>query len=806
MGRSSNLLAVLGALFVLTGCPGDDDDSARDDDTEGPVDADGDGYTDITDCDDMDPLTFPGATEQCDGLDNDCDYVVPTDEIDGDGDGMSGCAGDCDDTDVALNRDDLDGDGFDTCDGDCDDGDPDVNPDQDETTCDGVDNDCDPTTEDAPDVDGDGNTVCDDCDDTDPALNFNDLDGDGYSTCDDDCDDDHPGLEPADADGDGFSTCDGDCVDDDPGLELLDTDGDGYSTCDGDCNDADPELDLADSDNDGATSCWGDCDDDDATLNLLDDDGDGVTSCNGDCDDSDPGTLPGAPEICDGIDNDCDGSVPQDEVDDDGDGASECESDCDDTDAQVYVGAPDVCDDHLDNDCDGLIDPLESDDDGDGVSECDGDADDIPPDLLAPAAVFLGEAAHDEAGSALAGGGDVDGDGFDDIIIGAASNNDAGADAGKVYLVRGAPALPGSMVLSSADEQILGEDHGDDAGYAVAMAGDVDGDGLDDVLVGAYQAGGTGKAYLLYGPVTGITSLADADAIFQGESASDHAGYSVDGAGDMNADGYDDIAVGAYMTAPGGTVYVIHGPSYGSHSLAAADARLEHADAGSHGRSVSAAGDMDNDGYDDIVTSAPSHTNYPWPNGFSGSVYLFRGPVSGEVWTNDADAHYVGPHAYASAGFSVAGAGDLNGDGFSDVMFTEYEGDGEVRIYFGAATVSLNANSPDSSISLDWPSVGGVGDVDGDGYDDILVGSGTDDTVTIDAGAAFLFLEVPLGNSVASDADAVFYGEAGDDWAGSAVSAAGDVDGDGYDDFVVSAPGNDDSYNNAGKVYLFFGG
>ncbi len=317
------------------------------------VDDDGDGHLACAECDDADAASYPGAEELCDGVDNDCDGTVPADEIDGDLDGLSACEGDCDDTDVSLNRLDADEDSWDTCDGDCDDNDSSLHP---------------------ADVDLDGVSPCDgDCDDGDAALNTDDADGDGWSTCDGDCDDGDADTHPGDGDGDGASSCDGDCDDTDPALNLGDLDGDTHHTCGGDCDDGDatiypgaPELcdgllndcdgtlppDEADGDGDGDLGC-ADCDDADPWLDLSDDDGDGYSTCAGDCDDTDAGLNP---------------------ADADADGVASCDGDCDDADDQSYPLAPELCGYGVDNDCDGVVDedctcPLYVDGSGVGGSQ-----------------------------------------------------------------------------------------------------------------------------------------------------------------------------------------------------------------------------------------------------------------------------------------------------------------------------------------------------------------------------------------------------------------------------------------------------
>jgi hypothetical protein len=432
---------------------------------------------------------------------------------------------------------------------------------------------------------------------------------------------------------------------------------------------------------------------------------------------------------------------------------------------------------------------------------------------------FSGEAAGDNAGIAVSGAGDVDGDGYDDILVGASGNDEGGSASGAAYLILGSPSSA-SASLSSA-VQFAGEAAYDQAGFSVSGAGDIDGDGYDDILVSAHlnDEGGSsaGAAYLVLGSPSPAPASLSSAVQFVGEAVGDYAGVSVSGAGDTDGDGYRDILVGAFYSDEGGTsagaAYLVLGSaSPATASLSSALRFAGKAAADNAGGSVSCAGDVDGDGYDDFLVGA----EYNDDGGSSaGAAHLILGSASPASANLSLAAAFAGEAAGDLAGGSVAGAGDVDGDGYDDFLVGAL-GNDDGGSSAGAAYLVLGSASP-ASVSLSSAvqftgeaeddgagiSVTGAGDIDGDGYFDVAIGARGNDDGGSSAGAVYVVLGSASPTPASLSSAVQFSGETAGDYAGQ--SGAGDIDADGHDDLVVGAHGNDDGAGSAGAAYLLFG-
>lgn len=511
--------------------------------------------------------------------------------------------------------------------------------------------------------------------------------------------------------------------------------------------------------------------------------------------------------------------------------------------------------------------------------------------------IIQGDEANDRAGRSVSLAGDVNGDGFDDVIIGADGGDDGGGNAGEAYVIFGGAGGFGSSVggrqvidlttLTAAQGFIIqGDEGGEQAGRAVSGAGDVNGDGYDDLIVGAYRGndggGEAGEAYVIYGGAGGfgsdvggrqvidIASLSPAQGyLIQGDGAADFAGFSVSAAGDINGDGLADIIVGANYGGDGGdrpgAAYVVFGAPHSSFTDGAGREVLSlgtffgndgfviqgDQNADRAGIRVSSAGDINGDGFDDIMVGATEGddggTN-------AGEVYVIFGgtgnfgtPVLAsdivDLTSLDATQGFIiqGEYPYDRLGMGAASAGDVNGDGIDDMVLGGWMSSGggirpgEAHVVFGRTGSFGTADGAGRQV-LDLAglaaadgfiiqgrvatenlgtSVSSAGDVNGDGFADLIVGAryggglsesyvifGHEGGFGVDVGGRQVIDLVTLSAAEGF----IIQGDETYDRAGDSVSAAGDVNGDGFADLVVGAYTGDDGGANAGEGYVIFGG
>ncbi len=500
-----------------------------------------------------------------------------------------------------------------------------------------------------------------------------------------------------------------------------------------------------------------------------------------------------------------------------------------------------------------------------------GTASGSPIDLFAVAGgtggfVINGIDPNDFSGFSVSGAGDVNGDGLDDVIIGAWGADQGGnANAGESYVVfgkaDGSPVNLSAVAAGSGGFVINGIDPDDRSGTSVSGAGDVNGDGLDDVIVGAWFAdpGGinlAGESYVVFGKADGSAVNLSAVAagaggfVINGADPFDESGFSVSGAGDVNGDGLDDVIVGAWLASlPGhayaGTSSVVFGKADGrpvnlSDVAAGIGGFVINGDDpfGYSGSSVSGAGDVNGDGLADVIVGAP---NADAGSSDAGESYVVFGKADGTPVELIAVAGGAGGFVINGkdpqdrSGSSVSGAGDVNQDGFDDVIvgapFASPTGfpssKGESYVVLGKADgmpvdlasvatgigglVIRGIDNGDRSGS----SVGGAGDVDGDGKVDFIVGApGADPAGDTSAGESYVVLNVLcpecpgiyLADVAAGMGGFGINGIDPDDRSGQSVSGAGDVNGDGLDDVIVGASEADPGGNfGAGESYVVFG-
>ncbi|MBI3018432.1 MAG: FG-GAP repeat protein [Deltaproteobacteria bacterium] len=433
---------------------------------------------------------------------------------------------------------------------------------------------------------------------------------------------------------------------------------------------------------------------------------------------------------------------------------------------------------------------------------------------------------------------DFNGDGIADVLVGANGDDDGGDNAGAVYIFYGSTSLASSIDASLANVKLIGEDASDAFGISVSGAGDVNKDGIDDILVGASldDDGGSasGVAFIFYGSASLASSIdgSAANVKLIGEDASDRFGNSVSGAGDVNNDGFADAIVGAHLDDDGGAdagaAYIFYGATSLASSIDAslADVKLIGEDASDlFGFSVSGAGDINNNGIADVLVGAYQDDDHLDDDGGAdaGAAYIFYGATSlaSSIDASLANVKLIGEDASDKFGFSVSGAGDVNNNGIADVLVGAYQDDdggsnaGAAYIFYGSTSLASSIDASLADVKLIGEdasdvfgnSVSGAGDVNKDGFADILVAARLDDDGGSNAGAAYIFYgSTSLASSIdASLANVKLIGEDADDTFGRSVSGAGDVNNDGFADVLVGAYQDDDGGSSSGVAFIFYG-
>lgn len=310
-------------------------------------------------------------------------------------------------------------------------------------------------------------------------------------------------------------------------------------------------------------------------------------------------------------------------------------------------------------------------------------------DLLASEMSFVatGSAAFDGAGTAVALGGnlggDLDGDGLDEIVITAPGHDSFDTSAGAAFIILGDAALTGTLDLDDADIKIMDGGHTYHLGSAAALVGDTNHDGLDELLLAAEDWGAngheSGAVFLFYGDSGTFTAgnaldCTSAAASYFGSTSSEHVGHSIAGLGDVDGSGFNDLAIGGdqvhAITQDEGAAYVILDPRMGAYDLASsADISFLGTQNGELvGSAVAPAGDIDGDGTIDLLVGARDHETTATGDG-TGLSYLFYGPIGdlgGDVPVTEADANFLGESWRDYAGSTLGPAGDFDGDGWDD--------------------------------------------------------------------------------------------------------------------------------------------
>ena len=728
-----------------------------------PSDFDGDGFTADEDCNDADETVFPGAAEICDGVDNNCDDSIDGADADGaltyyadaDTDGFGGAA-------LSVTQCDAPSGFVDNAD-DCDDTNADIHPDAAEI-CDGADNDCDAL------VDDDDDSV----DTTGFSTFYGDMDSDGYGGADstidacnapsgyadngDDCDDTNADLNPetiwySDVDNDGFGAanytaqgCDqpsgyvadsNDCDDLSAAINP-----DASEICDGEIdNDCDGLSDDADDSVDAGTfsTYYGDGDadgyGDDATTVVQCTMPSGYAALGGDCDDAEVLANPGETEVCeDGIDNDCSGDAPECTLPSFGTSAdANMAFEADSGSGGFGYESMTLGDFDGDGNTDLAVGDLYHNNSGYSQGSVSFFYGPFSAGSTNTAdGLVHGENTYDYFGEHMANIGDIDSDGADELLVGADGYDyDGYYSTGASFVINGTTST--ESVTDNGGVPIVA--YGDSS-YSyqgvVANFGDVFGTGSNTIAIGGYgyDQPSTNAGFLYLEDLSGTVSGFIAGDYY------DQLGYAdrISGMGDLDGDGYDDWAASGAMSYSSGNsyageVWVFYGANSVSWGYASdADATLLGNASDYLGSKLSGGADLDGDGYDDLV----AHTGTSIEIYVGGSSKLADGQAS-SVSISDASQS-----SYTYIDSTQSSVGDLNNDGTGDLVMGDYyaaANTGAVWTFYGPMSAgSYDVTDSDSTITgVDTYGYLGrdneIGDLSGDGIDDLLVGDDGEQTV-----------------------------------------------------------------------------
>ncbi len=434
----------------------------------------------------------------------------------------------------------------------------------------------------------------------------------------------------------------------------------------------------------------------------------------------------------------------------------------------------------------------------------------IDPLMSAPAWIQEGDLEGAFAGQRIRVVGDVNGDGYDDVLV-------TRIRPGSVSLYLGSPSglsTTTSWVFRPVDHGSQGPNVVTYQDIYLGAAGDVNGDGYADVILGfpyhTLNGGGEGRAWVFLGSPTGL----EATAVWavNGEVADANFGWWVNGAGDINGDGYGDILVGApfhsvdYLWA--GKAYAYLGSATGP-STTPVWQREAFQDFANFGRHLSSAGDVNGDGFDDILVSAPGFNN---PESGEGVVFLYYGAPAG---LNPTPLILEMNRAGAAFGTVAESAGDINGDGYADVVVSAPNhsnpqvNEGAVFAFYGSASGLSTTPVWWVEGNFDGLKLGrglaGAGDLNGDGYDDIVVGTpnAPPSGGSANTGQARVYLGSATG--LAPSPSWIQGGLQSKSEFGWALAGLGDTDGDGYHDVLIGAPLFQNALTGEGAAYLFRG-